>query len=103
MWFDKQRRLATVTLGLLPGLAPAAHAATITFGDLYFTTYQNQSGNGPNTTNVWKVHFVYDSVTGLSLLANTAIKTLQGADGIIFDPNDPTKLLIGEQNSNKVA
>lgn len=95
----------------------ASHAATIISGELFFTTFQNQSGKViPLTTNVWKVPFVYDSVAGLCIGSttlpcpagdpvSTAIVTLTGADGLIFDPNDATNstLLIGEQNTNKVA
>ena len=94
-----------------------AHAATIISGNLFFTTFQNQSGTVlPLTPNVFKVAFIYDSVAGLCVgsstlpcpagnPATTPIATLTGADGLIFDPNDATlsTLLIGEQNSNRVA
>jgi hypothetical protein len=95
----------------IPTLAAAlfvpAHAATPTSGDLFFTTFQNQSGDPfyhTFTTNVWKVSFTFDGTT-FTLGAPVAIKTLTGADGLIFDPNDATNstLLIGEQNSNRVA
>jgi len=90
---------------LLTGTIVPAHAATIT-GDLFFTTFQNQSGAPGVTpsTNVWKVSFTYDGTT-FSLGSTVPIKTLTGADGLMFDPNDATHstLLIGEQNSNRVA
>jgi hypothetical protein len=112
--------VAGILVLLLGAIAPAAHAATITSGLLYFTTFQNQGGTGGGalTTNVWSVPFVYDSVAGLCLGTTgpvttcpaadpipTAIKTLSGADGLVFDPNDAAlkTLLIGEQSSNKVA
>src|SRR6266853_3369414 len=106
-----------VTLALLLGVAQVAPAATIISGELFFTTFQNQGGSGsppPPTTNLWKVSFVYDSVTGLCLGSTTlpcpaapppttAIATLTGADGLVFDPTDATKLVIGEQSANLVA
>src|SRR5579863_10351895 len=81
-------------------LAPCAHATTLLSGDLFFTTFQTQ-GLGPSTPNLFKVSFVYDSVTGLSLGSNTALASLKGADGLIFDPNDVTgqTLLVGEQST----
>jgi len=106
-----------VTLALLLGVTPVAPAATIISGELFFTTFQNQGGKippPPLTTNLWKVSFVYDSVAGLCLGSatlpcpaapppTTAIATLTGADGLIFDPADGTKLVIGEQSANLVA
>src|SRR5579864_7704388 len=113
----KLLRSLTISMALaaFSGLVVPAHATTIISGDLFFTTFQNQSGtNLPLTTDVWKVSFIYDSVAGLCLgtkvlpcgaLTTTPIKTLTGADGIEFDPNDATNstLLIGEQNTNRVA
>ena len=121
MTLTGQRKSVAGILVLLVGaLVPAAHAATILPGVLFFSTFQNQGGlgGGPLTTNVWSIPFVYDSVAGLCLGATgpvttcpagdpvpTAIRTLTGADGLVFDPNDATlkTLLIGEQGSNKVA
>jgi hypothetical protein len=112
--------VAGIFVLLLGAIAPAAHAATIVSGLLYFSTFQNQGGTdgGTLTANVWSIPFVYDSAAGLCLGTTgpvttcpggdpvpTAIKTLSGADGLVFDPNDATlkTLLIGEQGSNKVA
>src|SRR6185312_3710197 len=69
-------------------------------GNLFFTTFQTQ-GLGPTTPNLFKVSFVYDSVTGLSLGSNTPLASLKGADGLLFDPNDTTgkTLLVGEQST----
>jgi len=92
-------------------------AATIISGNLFFTTFQNQSGTVlPLTPDLWKVAFVYDSLAGLCLGSSTLpcpagdptitpIATLKGADGLIFDPNDTTfsTLLVGEQDTNRVA
>ena len=97
--------LAISALTVVAGLVPA-HAATIISGDLFFTTFQNQSGTAtPLSTDVWKVSFVYDSAPTLTLAAPVAVKLLTGADGLIFDPNDATlkTLLVGEQNSNQVG
>jgi hypothetical protein len=95
----------TACLAMLSGMIVPAHAATIN-GDLFFTTFQNQSGAPGITpsTNVWKVPFTYDG-TIFTLGLTVPIKTLTGADGLEFDPNDSTNstLLIGEQNSNRVA
>jgi len=93
---------------MLVGLLAPANATTIISGDLFFTTFQNgvtKSNSLPAPTNVWKVSFVYDSVTGLSLGAVSPIVGLLGADGLMFDPNDPTHktILIGEQEANLVA
>src|SRR5947207_15287853 len=103
MRFEKQRRFTTATLGLLLGLASAAHAATLFEGDLFYTTFQTQSG--PAGPNVYKVHFVYDSAPSLTLSADCLVASLSGADGLIFDPNDATSktLLVGEQSANLVA
>jgi|GEM_PF-1995186 len=104
MWFEKREGLTTVTLGLLLGLAPAAHAATTLFeGDLFYTTFNAQS-KGP-ADNVYKVHFVYDSTHAVTLSSNCLITGLTGADDLIFDPNDATNktLIIGEQSANLVA
>jgi hypothetical protein len=121
MTLTRQQKSIAGSLVLLFGaLVPAAHATTILPGVLYFTTFQNQGGlgGGALTTNVWSIPFVYDSSAGLCLGTTgpvttcpagdpvpTAIKTLSGADGLVFDPNDATfkTLLIGEQSSNKVA
>ena len=110
------RMSVPLTLALLLGVAPVAPAATIISGELFFTTFQNQGGKAPPplTANLWKVAFVYDSVAGLCLgsttlpcpagpPATTAIATLTGADGLVFDPTDATKLVIGEQSANLVA
>ena len=121
MTLTGQRKSVAGILVLLVGaLVPVAHATTILPGVLFFSTFQNQGGlgGGPLTTNVWSIPFVYDSVAGLCLGTTgpvttcpagdpvpAAIKTLTGADGLVFDPNDATlkTLLIGEQGSNKVA
>jgi hypothetical protein len=111
--------IAGILALLLGAFVPAAHATTILPGVLYFSTFQNQGGSGGTlTTNVWSIPFVYDSTAGLCLGTSgpvttcpagdpvpTAIKTLSGADGLVFDPNDAAfkTLLIGEQSSNKVA
>jgi hypothetical protein len=95
----------TASIAMLTGMIIPVPAATIT-GDLFATSFQNQSGQPgvTPTTNVWKVSFTYNGTT-LTLGSPVAIKTLTGADGIAFDPNDSTHgtLLIGEQNSNRVA
>ncbi len=106
IWFDKQRRLTTVTLGLLLGLAPAAHAAPPIIkssGDLFYTTFQTQGG--PAGPNVYKLHFVYDNTPALTLSPDCLVASLNGADGLIFDPNDTTgkTLIVGEQKANLVA
>jgi hypothetical protein len=78
-------------------------AATLTSGNLFFTTFQNQGGTVlPLTTNVWQVSFIYDSVTGISYGAIHPLQTLSGADGIVFNPNN-LNLLIGEQIANKIG
>jgi len=92
---------STLALAVMAGaLAPPAHATTLLAGDLFFTTFQTQ-GLGPTTPNLFKVSFVYDSVTGLSLGSNTPLASLKGADGLLFDPNDTTgkTLLVGEQST----
>src|SRR5436190_4025187 len=103
MYFEKRQLVTTVSLGLLLGLVPAAHAATVLSGDLFYTTFQTQSG--PAGPNVYKVHFVYDSAPSLTLSADCLVASLSGADGLIFDPNDATSktLLVGEQSANLVA
>jgi len=101
-------------LAILLGLSTAASAATIISGDLFITTYQNQGGSTPGDPNVWKVSFIYDSAAKLCLSAKTLpcpsvnpvitpVKALRGADGLIFDPNDSSKLLIGEQYAGLAA
>ena len=105
-----------VALALCLGVTSLAPAATI-LGNLYFTTFQNQGSGG--TTNVWSVAFIYDDTVPILCLGSTtlvagtpptcpggsppALATLLGADGLIFDPNNPNKLLVGEQTANKVA
>src|SRR6185437_4104119 len=92
---------STLALAVMAGaLAPPAHATTLLAGDLFFTTFQTQ-GLGPTTPNLFKVSFVYDSVTGLSLGSNTPLASLKGADGLLFDPNDTTgkTLRVGEQST----
>ncbi len=118
MTLSKQEQSILRRLVLLVGvLVPVLQATTILSGTLYFTTFQNQDAGG--SPNVWKIPFVYDSVAGLCLGASgpvttstcpagsspTAIATLSGADGLLFDPSDPTNqtLLVGEQSANKVA
>ena len=103
----KKQSLTISALAVFTGLLVPAHATPILTGDLFFTTFQDQSGNPsiPQSTNVWKVSFVYDSAPSLTLSAPVIVKQLTGADGLIFDPNDATNqtLIIGEQNSNKIA
>lgn len=124
----RQQSILIRLVFLLGALVPVLHATTILSGTLYFTTFQDQgaglacnpaTATSPGCPNVWKVPFVYDSVAGLCLGTSspittstcptesspTPIKTLRGADGIVFDPNDPTNqtLLVGEQSANKVA
>src|SRR5260221_5641800 len=103
MRFEKQGRFTTATLGVLLGLASAAHAATLFEGDLFYTTFQTQSG--PAGPNVYKVHFLYDSTPTIALSADCLVASLTGADGLIFDPNDATNktLIVGEQGANLVA
>lgn len=103
MWRNKQQQLTKVTVGLLLGLASAANAGTLLEGDLFYTTFQTQSG--PAGPNVYKVHFLYDSTPAITLSADCLVASLSGADGLIFDPNDATNktLLVGEQNANLVA
>jgi hypothetical protein len=74
--------------------APVAEAATIE-GNLYYTTFA-----GP--PNVWTVHFTYVTATSMTYGSSTAINSLGGADGIVFNPNN-ANLLVGEQDHNKVA
>src|SRR5579864_393634 len=75
--------------------APVAKATTLLEGDLFYTTFRGGM-------NVWKVHFVYDSVTGITYGPSTNLDSLSGADGIVFNPNNGD-LLIGEQLANKVG
>lgn len=98
-----EKRVTTITLGLLLGLASAAQAATLFEGDLFYTTFQTQGG--PAGPNVYKVHFLYDSTPAVTLSADCLVASLTGADGLIFDPNDAARktLLAGEQNANLVA
>ncbi len=107
--FNKTRVLIPAALALMFGVA-SGDAATITSGDLFFTTYQNNGGlgisGGPaKGTNYWSVHFTYSTGTPNTLVLgpNVPLANLTGADGIIFDPNDSTHLLIGEQGANLVA
>src|SRR6266853_5100610 len=97
----QERRLIPIALGLLFSLVPAAHAATILSGNLFYTTYQTQGG--PAGPNVYKIAFVYDSAPALTLSADCLVASLMGADGVIFDPNDSTHktLVVGEQKANQ--
>src|ERR1700686_996661 len=103
MTLDKVQRSISIALGLLFSLVssvPAAHAATILSGNLFYTTFQTQGG--PAGPNVYKVTFVYDSTPALTLSADCLVASLTGADGLILDPNDPTHrtLIVGEQKAN---
>ncbi len=108
--------LLQAALGLC--LLQATGTAQVLSGTLYFTTFQNQSGTVQALSpNVWKASYVYDSVAKVFCVGSstlpcpagdpviTNIAQLQGADGIILDPNDATNqtLLVGEQNTNQVA
>jgi len=99
----QERRLIPIALGLILTLVPAAHAATILSGNLFYTTYQTQGG--PAGPNVYKMAFVYDSAPALTLSADCLVASLMGADGVLFDPNDSTHktIIVGEQKSNRVA
>src|SRR5713226_6610674 len=107
MTFEKAQRSIPIALGLLSivslSLVPAAHAATILSGNLFYTTYQTQGG--PAGPNVYKIAFVYDSAPALTLSADCLVASLMGADGVLFDPNDSTNktLIVGEQKANRVA
>jgi hypothetical protein len=104
--------LTALTLALGFALTPAVHrhftttahaATTIIAGDLFYTTFQTQSaGPGPN---VYRTSFVYDNTPSISYSGDCLVASLAGADGLIFDPNDSTNhtLVVGEQNSNRVA
>src|SRR5216683_3706938 len=107
MTFEKAQRSIPIALGLLSivslSVVPAAHAATILSGNLYYTTYQTQGG--PAGPNVFKTAFVYDSTPALTLSSDCLVASLMGADGLMFDPNDSTHktLLVGEQKANLIA
>jgi hypothetical protein len=108
MTVKRAQRSIPIALGLLLSivslsLVPAAHAATIISGNLYYTTFQTQGG--PAGPNVYKIAFVYDGTPALTLSSDCLITSLMGADGLIFDPNDSTHktLIVGEQKANLVA
>jgi hypothetical protein len=99
----KEQRSIPVAVGLLLSLLPAAHAATVLTGDLFYSTFQTQGG--PAGPNIYKVHFVYDNAPSLTLSSDCNVAALPGADGLIFDPNDSSgkTILVGEQSANLVA
>jgi hypothetical protein len=104
----RAHRSIPIALGLLlstvlSSFVPAAHAATIISGNLYYTTFQAQGG--PAGPNVYKTAFVYDSTPALTFSADCLVASLMGADGLILDPNDSTykTLIVGEQKANLVA
>jgi hypothetical protein len=103
MTLERAQRSIPLALALLLTLVPAAHAATIIAGNLFYTTYQTQGG--PAGPNVYKIAFVYDSTPALTLSAECLVASLMGADGLMFDPNDSTgkTLVVGEQKANLVA
>src|SRR5258708_28515888 len=104
----KRLHVVPLTLALFLGSGAIASAQGIS-GDLFFTTYAE-------TPNVRKVSFFYIPGTGLCLTSKTStspcpagppvvspVATLTGADGIIFNPNDKSVLLVGEGSANLVA
>ena len=93
----------SIVVALLLSSMPVAHAATVISGDLFYTTFQTQGG--PPGPNVYKTHFVYDSAPSLTLSLDCNVAVLDGADGMIFDPSDPSgkTLIVGEQTANRIA
>jgi hypothetical protein len=78
--------LLVLAVCLLAAASPAAAAYT---GSLYVTDFSNHQ--------VFRTDYVSSAV-----VANTKLADLAGADGLIYDPTDASRLLVGGQQTNNI-
>lgn len=81
-------------VGLLVG-ASSAWATTATSGRLFYTTFMGG-------TNVHRVDYNYDGAATFTLSNNTGIDAVNGADGIVGNPQDSSTVIVGGQSSGDV-
>ncbi|MEO8351748.1 MAG: hypothetical protein ABI680_08450 [Chthoniobacteraceae bacterium] len=83
-------------LSLLAALLCASYGSTAfadaTDGTLYYTTY-----NGGQ--NIWKVDYAFDGASTFTLAPSINIASTNGADGIVFNPNNGNLLIGGQGNA----